>query len=601
MSDVRALKRIYSQLFAILTREQVKGSFAVFISMVACSFLELIGVSVIFPMLQIMTDEDALKESWYAGWIYLAWPQIGAINVILILGIAIIIVYISKNILAMLCSYIQFNFASKYKKEASTMMLQAYLEQPYEYFLNTNSATMLRGITQDTSAAYHILVDTFAIISQILTIVLIAVFLFMTDAFIALCAMILAGVCFVGTVLGFKGRIKRAGVDAREAEAAEYQCTHQAINGIKEVMVFDRRKYFVERYQRVAEQLQKANVTNNFLSACPDRIIEGVCISGFMGIICLRIVIGGEINTMLPILGTFAMGAFKILPSIAKVSSHVTQLVYYQFGLNGCYENIHSAKEIIDRRNELSKVYEEDMCNAKDADNRVFVDQLAVKSVSWRYKNAISNTIDNLSLTIKRGESIAFIGASGAGKTTLADIIMGLLEPQSGIVMSDDNDIFSIPHQWAKTISYVPQSVYLTDDTIRQNVAFGLPNTAIEDGKVWRALEQAQLADFVRTLPDKLDAMVGERGTKLSGGQRQRIAIARALYEDPDILVLDEATSALDNETESAVMEAIDVLQGKKTLIIVAHRLSTIQNCDRIFEISNGQAIERIREEVLSK
>lgn len=214
--------------------------------------------------------------------------------------------------------------------------------------------------------------------------------------------------------------------------------------------------------------------------------------------------------------------------------------------------------------------------------------------------NAKEAVLTNTFLCINKGESVAFIGSSGAGKTTLADIIMGLLKPQEGSVEMDGIDIFSIPHQWAKIIGYVPQSVFLIDDTVRRNVAFGLKEEDISDEKVWSALGQAQLKEFVEGLPAGLDTIVGERGVKFSGGQRQRVAIARALYEDPDILVLDEATSALDNETETVFMESIDALQGSKILIIVAHRLTTIRNCDRIYEITDGIAIERKKEEVLA-
>lgn len=218
--------------------------------------------------------------------------------------------------------------------------------------------------------------------------------------------------------------------------------------------------------------------------------------------------------------------------------------------------------------------------------------------MSWKYQAGKNEIFQDLSMTITKGESVAFIGTSGAGKTTLADIIMGLLKPQSGSVEADGVDIFSNPHRWSKIIGYVPQAVFLIDDTIRANIAFGIPDNMVNEDKVWNSLIQAQLKIFVESLPDGLDTIVGERGIKLSGGQRQRIVIARALYEDPDILVLDEATSSLDTDTETAVMEAIDLLQGHKTLIIVAHRLTTIKNCNKIYEIREGKAVLSKKSEV---
>ena len=224
---------------------------------------------------------------------------------------------------------------------------------------------------------------------------------------------------------------------------------------------------------------------------------------------------------------------------------------------------------------------------------------IKINQISWKYPNSEKFVLKDLSMEIFRGESIALIGTSGAGKTTLADIILGLYRPQGGNITVDNVDISTIPQQWSKMIGYVPQQVFLTDDTIRNNIAFGLYENEIDEKAIWRALEKAQLKEFVQSLPEGLNTKVGERGIKFSGGQRQRVAIARALYYEPDIIVLDEATSALDNETETAVMESIDLLKGEKTLLIIAHRLSTISNCDRIYEIVDGKAVPKRKEDVI--
>lgn len=312
-----------------------------------------------------------------------------------------------------------------------------------------------------------------------------------------------------------------------------------------------------------------------------------------MGIACIRIMIGTNLNTFVPVLGTFAVGAFRILPSISKISSRLNAIAFYRPCLQSTYDNLKEINEYDEQY--MPTLQQEHISLEKEIS---FQNCLEIRNISWKYLNAKNNVLQNLSLTIHKGESVAFIGASGAGKTTLADVIMGLLEPQSGAVEVDGTDIFSIPHQWARTIGYVPQSVFLIDDTVRGNVAFGLKEENVFDDKIWAALEEAQLKEFIESLPLGLDTIVGERGVKFSGGQRQRIAIARALYENPDILVLDEATAALDTETENAVMESIDALQGFKTLIIVAHRLTTIRNCDKIYEIKDGIAVERSKADV---
>lgn len=592
-----ALLRIYKQLGTIITKKQLRGSIIVFFSMVLCSGLELLGVSAIYPFLLSMSDMDSIKDEWYVKIITSVFPNTSNIVIIVLIGLVIIVVYLVKNAISILCSYIKYRYTFRLRRETSTLMLKSYLQRPYEFFLNTNSAEMIRGIDSDTASLNHILLDTFGIFSETITIMFISIYLFKKDAIIASLSLLLALVCFSAVTIGFKKKIKEAGIQTRNAIANQNKYSYQAINGIKEITVLDRRDYFSGKYEDAAKELEKAHVTNNVVSACPDRILEGVCISGFMAIICFRIIINPNLVQMLPVLGSFAMGTFKILPSIAKISNHFNQLVYNQFGLSECYDNITKAREIIRNRDLLEdgKEYTREVCG----DVQLFSDKLEIKDVYWKYSSSKGNVLDGINLEINRGESVAFVGPSGAGKTTLADVIMGLLKPQSGQVLVDGIDIFTIPRRWAKTIGYVPQVVFLTDDTIKSNVAFGIPQSDISDEKVYKALEQAQLMDLIKQLPNGISTVVGERGTKLSGGQRQRLAIARALYDDPDILVLDEATSALDNETESAVMEAIELLSGKKTLIIVAHRMTTVKNCNRAYRISGGKALEVLVEDLL--
>lgn len=591
-NNIESLGRILKQLNYVLDKQQKKGAIRVFMCMIIASVLDLLGVSAIYPFLQVLLNSEELKDKWYIVWIYVIHPEATDVSVILFIGIAIILVYIFKNIFMIIIAYIQNSYSAGFQREVSVKMLESYLKRSYQYFLNVNSSIILRGLNSDVNGVYLMLGNLFTILSEVLTILILGIFLLVTDYTIAVCAMILAGVCFFAIIIFFKGRMKRAGRDMQQAMAFKNQYAYQAINGIKEITVLGRKEKFVQQYNKAALLEQKATVTNGFIVACPDRILEGVCIGGFMGIVCVKIAIGTDLSSFVPLLGTFAMGAFRILPSIAKISSRINSLVFFQPTLQSVYDNLREAKEYEDLLKE-SKVMVENF----DDDIR-FEREIQLKNINWKYQNAKEYVLHHASLHIKRGESIAFIGDSGAGKTTLADIIMGLLKPQEGDVEMDGIDVFKIPNQWTKIIGYVPQTVFLIDDTVRRNVAFGLDKDEISDEKVWDALEEAQLKKFVEALPYGLDSIVGERGVKFSGGQRQRIAIARALYENPDILVLDEATAALDNETETAVMEAIDKLQGTKTLIIVAHRLTTIRNCDKIYEVKNGLIMERKKEEV---
>lgn len=597
-TSIQAFEKIFKQLYYILNKSQRRGALAVFCCMLLSSLLELLGVSIIYPFLQLMLDVDELQEKWYILLLYRFVPNASIKTLLLMIAMLIVIVYILKNALMLVSIYVQNSFAARFQKENSIRVLDAYLKKPYQYFLNANSSIILRGITSDVSGTYLVLLNCFTICSELLNVVALGVFLFVTDTFISICALTLALICFLAIVFNFKNRMKTAGIQMRQATNLKYQYSYQAINGIKEITVLNRRENFISQFEKAAKLEEKISVINGFVTACPDRILEGICIAGFMGIVCIKIMVSNDLSNFIPVLGTFAMAAFRILPSISKISSRLNSIIFNKPCLDSTYSNLKEIEEYekqhhSDRNKQLQS-------NTEVVKDISFHDKLEVKNLWWRYLEAKDYVLKELNITIYKGESVAFIGTSGAGKSTLADVIMGLLKPQIGTLEVDGKDIYMIPEEWAKMVGYVPQAVFLIDDTIRNNIAFGIDKEKISDEKVWLALKQAQLSEFVVNLEKGLDTIVGERGVRLSGGQRQRIAIARALYEQPDILVLDEATSALDNETENAVMEAIESLQGTKTLIIVAHRLATIKNCDKVYEIMDGEAIERKKEEILS-
>ncbi len=597
MSNLKAIIRIIKQLVYVISPRQKKQSITVFLSMLATSCLELFSVSSIYPLLQIITTPDKAKDKWYAVWIKSFFPNADYTTQIVVFSIIIVLAFLLKNVLAIYFIYLQHKFATDFQCEASTQMLRKYMRRPYEFFINTNSSIILRGVDSDTAQTYQILLAFFQVVGETLTIALIAIFLFAVDVAVSLGALMIAGGCFLFILFLLKGKMKEAGRETREAQANQYKYSIQAINGIKEIAVLDRREIFIKQYEKAAKHRAKTQLIYGVINASPDRIIEGVCISGFIAIVCVRIAICGEAAAFIPVLGSFAMGAFKILPSISKISSRINNMIYYQFGLQNCYDIYREAEKIeseekmlgIEGATESSEMPEGTL---DESQHLRFEELISIDNISWRYRNSKDDVLKNLSLKIHKGESVALVGPSGSGKTTLADVLMGLLKPQSGTILMDGYDIFKIPSTWHKQIGYVPQNVYLIDDTIRANVAFGLPKDLIDDEKVWFALEQAQIKVYVENLPDQLETIVGERGIKFSGGQRQRIALARALYENPEILVLDEATSALDNETEIAVMESIEHLQGQKTFIIIAHRLTTIKNCDKIYRIEGGIARE---------
>lgn len=598
MKNIKSIVRIIKHIGYILDKKQKRASVVVFVSMIACSLLELLGVSIIYPFLRFMMDETSMDNRWYLMWIFKFFPSISNTNVIILMGICICLVYFVKNALTVVFSYLQISYSTKINKELSVKMLRSYLLRPYEYFINTHSKIIIRGLNGDVGAVYTIINDGFTIISELFTILLIVVYLVRMDVFIALVSMVCAGLFFVGITAGFKNPMKRLGSQFRGLAAESPGYTYQLVNGIKEITVLDRKEYFIRTYSEFQDKGARIKKRTNLIESLPNRALEVACVFVVMSVLCIRVSQGVDTNTFIPTVGVFGMALFRIMPSMAKLSGRIQDVVYVLPGLDNTYEIMRDADRI-------EHEYLEDEKRLKlqigeyDYDAHTFQDSIVVRGVHWKYLNGTEEILKGLSIVIKKGESIGLIGKSGGGKSTLIDILMSLFKPQSGCVEVDGIDIFLMKQRWRRMIGYVPQSIYLIGESIRKNVAFGIPEGEISDDKVWKALTQSQLKEFVDSLPGKLDTLVGEHGVKLSGGQRQRIAIARALYNDPEILILDEATAALDNDTEKAFMDSIEALQGKKTLILVAHRLTTVRNCDRIYEIKDGIAIERDVREVV--
>lgn len=595
-NNIKTVIDVLKELSYVLNKEQKKKTVSVVSVIVFSSLFELLGVTAILPFIQTILTPDKLFANPYVKPLIEAFHIEDTKQLMLLFGFGIMLLYIVKNLYIIFSYYVQYDFATRIQKELSIKMLKSYMSRPYSYFLSVNSSIILRGCSSDTSGVYNILANLFTIAAELLSMVLIGGFIIFTDVLTALAILGLMAVVMLGMILIFKPIAKHAGQENREANALKSKAIYQTVSGIKEIYVMQRKNLFIQDYEEASDIARKAQRINSLISACPDRIIEGICVSGLIGIVCIRLFMNDNMIDFVPKLAMFAMAAFKVLPSIGKITSRINNLVYDRPSLTNVYQIMLEA-EAYEREYEQ---YAKEQGGIEESSELQFEKCLEIQNVVWQYENQKEPVLTDTKIQIKKGESIALIGASGAGKTTLADIILGLLKPQKGTVLMDGIDVFAMPKTWARIVGYVPQTVFLIDDTVRNNIAFGLSKDEIDDERIWDALARAQLKPFVEGLPDGLDTIVGERGVKFSGGQRQRVAIARALYNRPEILVLDEATAALDNETETAVMESIDALQGQITMIIVAHRLTTIRNCDVIYEIRDGKAVIRSKEEVLA-
>ena len=595
MSELKSLRQLYKKFGVILTRQQKAWAGVLFVMTVFGALFEALGVSAVMPLISVMIEPDTIRNSRAGEKVLAVLPEMSNEELMLLTAVGVIAVYIVKNAyMAGLC-YVRTKYSCKVQRELSVRIMHSYIRRGYPYFLSNTVGDILRGCAGSVSGVYMILGQLFRILAEILTITCICGYLIIEDAVLAGTIIVLALLCVVLTVLIFRRKVKYYGEEQFKYNSIVSRNSLQLFYGIKEVLVMKRTRHFLNEYEDAYIHKQKATISQTLAAESPAYIIEATCVAGIIIAVCVRVFGMESPMAYFPQLSTFALAAFRILPSLGRISSGFNTCIFYMTAADETYHNILELKKYEERESGADRIVKE----TQEKKTYSFEKSISVENVVWEYEEGNEAVLNELNLEIKKGQSVAFIGHSGAGKTTLGDVILGLLEPQKGRGCIDGIDIREIGEELGNLIGFVPQSIYMTDDTIRNNIAFGIDAKNIDDEKVYAALDKAQLKEFVDGLPAGLDTMVGERGIRMSGGQRQRLAIARALYLDPQILVLDEATSALDAETETAVMESIDALQGEKTLLIIAHRLSTIRNCDMAYEIVNGKAVERCIDELV--
>lgn len=545
------------------------------------AFVELLGVTVILPFINAIMSPDALLENEIVRWFYDRLHMQSTDELIIWIAVLIIGIYIFKNLFLVYMYNLQYRFSYYGKKQMQNTLMKYYIGQDYTFFLNLNSSELIRNINTDPEMFYTAVLNTLQLVSELGVSVVIIIFLMVTDVTITLgvAASMVILLLIMSKVL--KRILEGYGNDRRVYSASMLKCMQQAFGGIKEIKIANREEYFERDFEKQNDVYTYVIKQNAFLSALPKPILEALAIVGLMAMIIVKIAAGNADNQhFIEVLAVFAVAAFKLLPSVNRIASYYAAVIHNGVVIDkirGEYREMAENHDAMERAREK-----------KENGQKVSLDrEISVEHMAFTYPNMEEAVLKDVNVKIAKNSSVAFIGPSGAGKTTFVDLILGVLTPQEGVIKADGVDIQSGLRSWHEKIGYIPQSIYMLDDTIRNNIVFGAKD-GVDDAKIWEALKQAQLDDFVREMEDGLDTVIGEAGVRLSGGQRQRIGIARALYRRPEVLVLDEATSALDNETEAAVMEAIENLQGKMTMLIIAHRLSTIRNCDVVYKVENG-------------
>lgn len=579
---------LLKKLSAILDRGQKIRILGLMVLILIGGLLETASASLILPLVSAILDEEKFAENRYVMQIreLLGIESIRTFTLCM-LGF-IIAIYIFKAVFLILQTYLLARFANRNRARCTTNLLWQFLHRPYEYYLYAETSDIIRTIYGDMDNIFNLLLQCMNFASELVVSMCLGVFLLITDWKMCLLMVLLLGVLTLINVKVIKKHLNIAGEGSRITQAGMYKWILQGASGIKDVKVLRKEYYFTDRYSDSAEGYADNQIKYNVLTNLPRLLIEAVAILGILIYVMISMLVGVNIASLMTTIAAFAVAAMRLLPSVNRLNTYIANIAYFEPALDFIYENVNtkglSEENVLITHNPIEEY----------VPALTFKDTIELRDITFAYPNTDKNIFTHADMTVPIGTSVGVVGASGAGKSTIVDIMLGLLEVKSGEILSDGIDAIEHYPEWLSHIGYIPQTIYMLDDSIRRNIAFGVDDSDIDDDRVWAVLKEAQMMDFVKDLPDGLDAQIGERGVRISGGQRQRLGIARALYHNPQILIFDEATSALDNDTETAIMDAIDSLHGQKTMVIIAHRLRTIENCDIIYEVKD-EKINRTR------
>ena len=562
------MKKCIGEIKYILTSREKRQTAGLFFLMLLGGLLELAGVAGVLPVVGAMASETNENN-----------------NNLLMLCVLLIGIYIFKNVFLAYMFRCIYKFTFDGRRRLSSDMFERYLEKPYSFHLTANVAVLQRSVRADVDGFFNTVKALLQLLSEMIICLILSLLLFCVDFYMALYMAVLLLVCVGAVLIISKKKIKKLGKADMYYTAEMNKWLMQGIGGVKEVKLLGHEQFFRDKYDKYNNLSGNCLKEQQFLAQLPRLFTETVCIAGVMLWVYYCVIKGIALADIIPTLSVFAVAAFRRLPSVGKISGLLTEYNFYRPKVDAVYEELSGSGKDIKNTS----------CDKCDQNEVIFKEKIELVDLAFSYAPDSGKVFENVSFEINKGRSVGIIGPSGAGKTTLVDVLMGLLFPDKGDIKVDGKSIYNSLKSWYRHIGYVSQTLYLFDDTIRNNIAFGVKEENIDDDKIWLVAKQAQISSFIRQLPNGLDTVVGDRGVRLSGGQRQRIAIARALYNNPELLILDEATSALDNETESAVMDAIEHLHGQVTMLIIAHRMSTIEKCDSVYKITDKGTVEKVR------
>lgn len=571
----------FFKIFKILTPKQMRYCGLLIALMFVCAFMEALGIGLVYPLIKIISEPEFVTNHQKLKPLFDFLGITTHRQLILFASFSLVAFYIFKNFIVLLQGKMQINFSLNNQKDYTKRLYKYYLFKPYLFHVNSNVALIGRNITNSGQIIFsEILINTLGIITEIISIIVIWLFILYIDWFLGLVvAFVLGPIIFL--ILNYsRKKVARLGSKQTAMMVENARWINQGFYSIKETKVIQAEDYFYERFGNCYSVYSEAQKKFLFVNRIPKSIIELVCMGGIILLVGIKTLLNSDPATLIPTLGVLALAAVRLMPSMNKIVGLFNSNKFKMPLFNEVYDDLIAVKE--------EKSFDESCSTKKNLGKIYFSKEIVVENLVFSYPEKEENVLNGINLTIPKGSFVGIVGPSGSGKTTFVDILLGLLPPKSGSIFVDGTDIYSNVSGWLDNVSYVPQSIYLIHGTIRDNVGFGVSPEKIDDKRVIEALKMAELYDFIQTSPDGIYMDVGDRGSKLSGGQKQRIGIARALYHNPEVLILDEATSALDNETEKQITETILRLKGKITIIAIAHRLSTLENCDFKIKFENG-------------
>lgn len=576
MGTFRKLNRIFDKSTKIKL-------FILLVCIIVNGLIETATVALAFPVIDLLVDNTAVDTNSYIRWIQSFFGFDGHNSLLAFLTFSMAAVYIFRGLYHFIFERIKIRFIARKQASCSKQLLNKIIKFSYLYHTHKNIAELQRIINDDVSEMFHMVSGILLFLADFFMTFFMMAFLFYTSPVMTLCVLGLALICVAVYFLLFRKSIRKAGKTNRKAKIKMGKSVYQIFGGIKEIKVSRRENYFEKIYNDARDRYVKTFTKYKVLDILPKIALEMICFGGAFTLMGFTVLAGTNMTSIVPQLALFVLAAFRILPAITAQIKGINAILYNRASVDAVYNSLYEEKDISAQVNPslLSSASNKDSRYAENSNQGI-----EVCNVSFSYPKTGQSVLRDISFTVPENKSVALVGPSGVGKTTLADLILGVLTPDAGTILYKGKPIYGSNH-WSNSIGYIPQHIYLLDESVLENVAFGIDEKDINEEKVWRALEQAQLKEFVQTLPEGINTVIGERGIRLSGGQRQRIGIARAIYEDPPVLVLDEATSSLDNETEQAVMDAIMGFQGNKTILIIAHRLSTIEHCDIVYKVED--------------